>query len=69
MPAQWKRPAAVPAGSTPDSTGGVGTGAWVGVGDASLRSALSKSTGAELVNTNSGNNVQESLDILSYSYG
>ena len=62
-------PKTVPAGSTPDSTGGVGTGAWVGVGDASLRSALSKSTGAELVNTNSGNNVQESLDILSYSYG
>ncbi len=62
-------PKTVPAGSTPDSTGGVGTGAWVGVGDASLRSALSKSTGAELVNTNSGNNVQESLDILPYSYG
>ncbi|EPX4280007.1 hypothetical protein ACW0LR_001193 [Citrobacter freundii] len=35
-------PKTVPAGSTPDSTGGVGTGAWVGVGDASLRSDLTK---------------------------
>ncbi|MES0266764.1 hypothetical protein [Citrobacter sedlakii] len=62
-------PKTVPASSTPDSTGGIGSGAWIGVGDASLRSDLSKSTGAELVNTNSGNSVQESLEILSYSYG
>ncbi|HBB0993415.1 TPA: hypothetical protein J1A80_000189 [Escherichia coli] len=33
-------PKVVPPGSTPDSTGGVGPGAWVGVGDASLRSDL-----------------------------
>ncbi|EOA2694724.1 hypothetical protein ACHY7Y_000917 [Citrobacter freundii] len=43
-------PKNVPAGSTPDSTGGVGTGAWVGVGDASLRSDLSGDGGAYLVN-------------------
>lgn len=30
----------VPAASTPDSTGGIGAGAWVSVGDASLRSML-----------------------------
>lgn len=35
-------PKAVAAGSTPESTGGVGLGAWVGVGDASLRSDLTK---------------------------
>ncbi|WP_241696782.1 tail fiber/spike domain-containing protein [Citrobacter freundii] len=35
-------PKTVPAGSTPDSTGGVVTGAWVGVGDASLRFDLTK---------------------------
>ncbi|WP_272675806.1 hypothetical protein [Providencia sp. PROV021] len=33
-------PKQVPAGSTPQSTGGVGKGAWVSVGDASLRSDL-----------------------------
>ncbi|HBC6873017.1 TPA: endonuclease/exonuclease/phosphatase family protein [Citrobacter koseri] len=33
-------PKEVPAGSTPESTGGVGTGAWIGVGDAALRSGL-----------------------------
>ena len=33
-------PKNVPAASTPDSTGGIGVGAWVGVGDASLRSDL-----------------------------
>ncbi|MEM8305607.1 hypothetical protein Q4R93_19145, partial [Morganella morganii] len=30
----------VPAGSTPESTGGVGIGAWVSVGDAALRQNL-----------------------------
>lgn len=30
----------VPAGSTPESAGGIGTGKWVSVGDAALRSSL-----------------------------
>lgn len=55
-------PKTVPAGSTPESAGGVGMGAWVSVGDASLRSELSKPTGAGLVSTESGKTVQESLD-------
>ncbi|MCI1184015.1 hypothetical protein MOV55_13640 [Enterobacter cloacae] len=42
-------PKVVPAGSTPNSTGGIGQGAWVGVGDASLRADLAKPTGAALV--------------------
>ncbi len=33
-------PKSVPAGSTPESAGGVGMGSWVGVGDASLRQNL-----------------------------
>ncbi|MEY0231972.1 hypothetical protein [Providencia manganoxydans] len=37
-------PKQVPAGSTPQSTGGVGKGAWVSVGDASLRGDLGKIT-------------------------
>lgn len=38
----------VPPGSTPDSTGGISLGAWVSVGDSSLRSDLLKETGAGL---------------------
>lgn len=34
-------PKTVPAGSTPSNTGGIGKGAWIGVGDAALRSSLS----------------------------
>lgn len=41
-------PKDVPAGSTPDSSGGVGDGVWVSVGDASLRSQLKSSNGAAL---------------------
>lgn len=37
----WTSPKVVPAGSTPESTGGIGNGQWVGVGDASLRADLS----------------------------
>lgn len=36
-------PKTVPAGSTPASTGGVGVGAWVSVGDSSLRGMLTNS--------------------------
>lgn len=52
-------PKVVPAGSTPDSTGGQGVGAWVSVGDASLRSQLASEYGASLVNTQSGKSVQD----------
>lgn len=38
-------PKTVPAGSTPQSTGGIGKGAWVSVGDASLRGDLSNANG------------------------
>lgn len=58
-------PKSVPAGSTPESSGGIGMGAWVSVGDASLRGELSKPTGAGLVGTESGKTVQESLDNVS----
>lgn len=42
-------PKQVPAGSTPQSTGGIGKGAWVSVGDASLRGNLSSEDGLSLV--------------------
>lgn len=43
-------PKVVPPGSTPDSTGGIGKGEWVGVGDASLRAALAGPNGVNFVN-------------------
>lgn len=57
-------PKVVPAGSTPDSTGGKGLGAWVGVGDASLRSDLAQDTGSENIGTRAGKSVQDELDRL-----
>ena len=38
-------PKEVPTGSTPDATGGIGLGAWVSVGDASLRGQLGSLSG------------------------
>ncbi|MEY1088836.1 glycosyl hydrolase family 28-related protein [Morganella morganii] len=42
-------PKSVPAGSTPESAGGVGVGAWVGVGDASLRSEIKSTSGLSII--------------------
>lgn len=60
-------PKEVPAGSTPTSTGGVRTGAWVSVGDASLRTDLSSSDGAGLIGVSSGGTVQGSLSDIKNS--
>lgn len=63
-------PKVVPAGSTPDSTGEVKSGAWVSVGDASLRADLAKPTGTSLVGIGNGRTQQdknqESKTILDY---
>lgn len=53
-------PKTVPAGSTPETAGGIALGAWVSVGDASLRSELSASNGA----SNVGIGVRSVLDNL-----
>lgn len=45
-------PKTVPAGSTPQSTGGIGKGAWVSVGDASLRSDVKNGDGSLIGLTN-----------------
>lgn len=42
-------PKEVPAGSTPDSTGEVKLGAWVNVGDASLRTLISSPSGSTTI--------------------
>lgn len=65
-------PKTIPSGSTPETSGGVGLGAWLSVGDASLRSDLSSSSsgrGASLIKLTSGNSVQEEIDFLAYAYG
>jgi hypothetical protein len=47
-------PKVVPPSSTPASAGGIGPGAWIGVGDASLRAALAAMSGAGLVGLSVG---------------
>lgn len=42
-------PKVVPPASTPDSTGGVGQGKWLSVGDAALRSNLAEPNGYQLI--------------------
>ena len=63
-------PKNVPAGSTPESSGGVGSGAWLSVGDGSLRADLSSTDsgkGSSLIGTTDGSNVQEALDDINNS--
>ncbi|WP_272571480.1 tail fiber domain-containing protein [Providencia sp. PROV254] len=57
-------PKQVPAGSTPQSTGGIGKGAWVSVGDASLRRDIKSNSGAAMIGVESGNTVQTELNNL-----
>ncbi|WP_405079724.1 hypothetical protein ACI51Z_09455 [Pectobacterium carotovorum] len=57
-------PKIVPPGSTPESAGGVGDGAWKGMGDATVRGDLLKPTGAGMSVTESGKTVQQELDTL-----
>lgn len=67
-------PKTVPSGSTPDSTGGTGSGKWLAV-DVSdvLRKDLSESSGTSLIGDESGLTLQERLhydasDIALYGY-
>ena len=46
-------PKTVPTGSTPETSGGIGTGAWLSVGDAALRSELLSVNGAVIQSFNS----------------
>ncbi|AJI86189.1 GDSL-like Lipase/Acylhydrolase family protein [Yersinia rochesterensis] len=60
-------PKVVPSGSTPETTGGIGIGAWVGIGDAALRAALASIAGANMIGTQSGGTVQSKLDEIDNS--
>lgn len=64
-------PKTVTIASTPITTGGIGIGAWLSVGDATLRSNLNSNEvgkGASLVGTVSGYTVQEALDGMDERY-
>lgn len=61
-------PKVVPAGSTPESTGGIGEGKWVGVGDASLRSDLAGPDGDALI-SHGEITVKEALESLEGGVG
>lgn len=54
-------PKHVDAGSTPTSSGGIGVGAWVGVGDASLRAYLATVAGAASIGLKPGGNLQQAI--------
>lgn len=56
-------PKQVPVGSTPESTGGIGKGAWVSVGDASFRSDVKNGDGS-LIGVGNGETLKERLDKL-----
>lgn len=56
----------VPAGSTPDSTGGVAHGAWVNVTDLTLRTALTSSDEGKGVSLVYGAAKQTDIDYLKY---
>lgn len=51
-------PKTVSSGSTPETTGGVGLGAWVSVGDASLRTGLAKNDGFNLIGAANYNDIR-----------
>lgn len=55
-------PKDVPAASNPDSTGGIGSGAWVAVGDASLRAILASSDGTSLIHHKGENTTDAPLN-------
>lgn len=59
-------PKVVPPGSTPISTGGIGVGAWLSVGDATLRGQLYSSSlpGTSLIKHSDGKTVQQELNSI-----
>ncbi|EPJ3742787.1 hypothetical protein NME67_000773 [Proteus mirabilis] len=56
-------PKSVPVDSNPDSSGGIGAGKWMSVGDASLRGELNRGDGI-LVGTNHRGNLALDLDAI-----
>lgn len=57
-------PKTVPAGSTPESTGGVGQGAWMGIGDAALKTMLASSAGASMIGMATGGTLEQIINYV-----
>ncbi|AHK61504.1 tail protein [Salmonella phage vB-SalM-SJ2] len=60
-------PKSVPVGSTPASTGGIGLGAWVSIGDASLRSQINNSF-SDVVSLRNSKNLLPSIPVQLSNY-
>ncbi|HED1445555.1 TPA: hypothetical protein R4S89_000220 [Enterobacter hormaechei subsp. steigerwaltii] len=54
-------PKSVPSGSTPETSGGIGPGAWLSVGDAVLRSMLASTGGADLIGLDPSGTVADAV--------
>ena len=61
----WSKVKDVPANSTPESTGGMSMGAWVGVGDASAKAFFAVKSGASNIGTALGMTVEERFSLKS----
>ncbi|HGN2269956.1 TPA: sialate O-acetylesterase [Proteus mirabilis] len=61
-------PKVVSADSTPESAGGIGEGKWKSVGDATLRSELSSTTGSSMIGDVNFNNLNVLSSIVSNKY-
>lgn len=60
-------PKVVPPGSTPDTTGGIGAGAWLSVGDATLRSQLNN-VFTDVASLRSSKNINVNIPVLLSGY-
>jgi hypothetical protein len=58
-------PKSVPTGSAPLTTGGIGPGAWISVGDGSLRNNLASSTGTSLIGMPDGGTLADTIHTVS----
>ncbi len=61
-------PKVVNADSTPESAGGIGEGKWKSIGDATLRSELSSTTGSSMIGDVNFNNLDVLSSIVSNKY-
>lgn len=61
-------PKVVSADSTPESAGGIGEGKWKSIGDATLRSELSSTTGSSMIGDVNFNNLNVLSSIVSNKY-
>ncbi|HBC6190067.1 TPA: hypothetical protein KEW13_003050 [Proteus mirabilis] len=61
-------PKVVSADSTPESAGGIGEGKWKSIGDATLRSELSSTTGSSMIGDVNFNNLDVLSSIVSNKY-